>query len=71
MRARVYGGQATAPTLTHLLPHGFCRHQQRFNGDEECDECSLALVPERVITAVGTSVPLLTVPQQHSWCVHP
>lgn len=62
---------AAALTVTYLLPHGLCRHQQRFNGDEECDECSLTLVPERVVTADWTSVPLLTVAQQHCWCVHP
>lgn len=56
---------------TNLLPHGLCRQQQRFDGDEEGDEGSLALAPERVITAAGTSVPLLTVPQQHCWCVDP
>lgn len=56
--------------MTYLFPNRLSRHQLRFDSDEECDKCSLTQAPQTIITTIGAVAPLLTVPQQHCWCVH-
>lgn len=56
--------------MTYLFPNRLSRHQLRFDGDEQCDKCSLAQAPQSLITTVSAMAPLLIVPQQHRWCVH-
>ena len=55
---------------TYLLPDRLSGHQLRFNGDEECDERSLAQAPQRIITTISAVAALLAVAQQHCRCVH-
>lgn len=62
--------QAGHLNTAYLLPDRLSRHQLRFNGDEECDECSLAQAPQRIITTISAVAALLAVPQQHCRCVH-
>lgn len=55
--------------MTYLFPNRLSRHQMRFNGDEQCDKCSLTQAPQSVITTNSAMAPLLTVAQQHCWCI--
>lgn len=48
--------------MTYLLPNGISRHQLRLNSDEQCDKCSTAKVPQKIIITIWAIGPFITVP---------